>query len=274
MTTLSERMKAYEGAEASRTLATGLPVLARIDGRAFHTFAGDLPKPYDNRLSQLMIDVMCALIQETGARVGYTQSDEITLLWLERTDSEQLWFGRRVQKMTSQLAAQTSAMFNHLLPAYLPEKAAKRTLASLPTFDARVWSVPSREEACNVFLWREQDAVRNSIEALARAHFSHGELQQKDTQTMTQMLAQRDIRWGDLPARHQRGTYAQRRTVLRIFAADELDALPERHLARTDPTRAYERTAIEVLDLPALSRVVNRDEVLLDGAAPTVRESV
>ena len=72
---LAERMKLYEGAEAGRRLMPLLPALARLDGRAFHTFVRGLAKPVDERLSDLMIDTATFLVRETHATVGYTQSD-------------------------------------------------------------------------------------------------------------------------------------------------------------------------------------------------------
>lgn len=77
---LGDRMKMYEGQEAGRHFIPHLPIIARMDGRAFHTFARDLEKPYDSRMMESMCSVTTALVHETNAIVGYTQSDEITAL--------------------------------------------------------------------------------------------------------------------------------------------------------------------------------------------------
>jgi len=93
-----DRMKLYESAEAGRRLMPLLPAFARIDGRGFSRFTRDMARPFDVRLSRLMIDTTRLLVEEGGARVGYTQSDEISLMW----DAEhQTFFDGRIQKMTS-----------------------------------------------------------------------------------------------------------------------------------------------------------------------------
>ena len=57
------------------------PLLARLDGRAFHTYTKGLKRPYDERLSACMIETTKALIEEFHPRIVYTQSDEISLLF-------------------------------------------------------------------------------------------------------------------------------------------------------------------------------------------------
>ena len=172
---LGDRMKQYEAAEAGRRLMPLLPALARLDGRAFHSFVRGLARPFDKRLSDLMIDTATFLVRETNAAIGYTQSDEITLAWVPEEYDAQIFFDGRIQKMTSMLAALCSAHFNRRLPAFLPAEFAER----LPVFDCRVWNVPTLEEAANTFLWRELDATKNSISMAARAYYDHAELHDK-----------------------------------------------------------------------------------------------
>lgn len=268
MESLEDRMKEYEGVEAGRRLDARAPVVARVDGRSFSAFTRSLAKPFDARLSRLMIETARHLLRETGACVAYTQSDEITLVWSLDDDRSQLWFGARVQKMCSQLAAQATAAFNHMLPEALPEKFASRSLGSLPTFDARVWSVPSLAEAVNVLVWREQDATRNSIEMAARSEYSHSALHEKSQREMLAMLRERGVDWDEYPAFFKRGTYLQRRVQKRRFSADEIESLPAKHAARSNPELEVERTDIVELAMPAIVRVQNREGVVFRGEDP------
>lgn len=268
MDSLEDRMKAYEGVEASRRLMPLVPGLARVDGRSFSTFTRGLEKPFDARLSRLMIETARHLLRESGARVAYTQSDEITLVFYTDDPKEQLWFDGRVQKLCSQLAAQATAAFNHLLPEALPEKFAARTLANVPTFDTRVWSVPTMAEAANVLVWREQDATRNSVEAAARSKFSHSALHEKSQKEMVQMMREKGLIWEELPVFFKRGTYLQRRVVKRAFTVDELDALPPKHEARKNPALEIERTDIVELSVPPILRVQNREGMIFRGEDP------
>src|SRR4051794_23880386 len=159
------RRKRSEGLTEVRVMP-GLPVLARLDGRAFHTFTRGLPRPFDPRLTALMVATTKALVGEFDARVGYTQSDEISLLWQQPSPNSQLPFGGRVLKLTSVLAATATAYFGRLLPDHLPEKR-----DAVPVFDGRVWNVPTQDEAANYFLWREHDATKNSLSMAAQHHF-------------------------------------------------------------------------------------------------------
>lgn len=234
----------------------GLPVLARLDGRCFSRFTQGLDRPFDTRLHQLMVHVAKALVDEAGAKGAYVQFDEITLWW---PDGTAVFVEGRVQKMASLLAAYATAEFMFLLPECLPKKASAR-----PTFDGRVWAVPNREEALNAILWREFDATRNSIQAAARAHFSHKECLGKNGSELQDMLHAHGTNWNDYPAAFKRGTYVVRRKVLRTLTPEELARMPE----RSRPTGPVERTTISVLDLPPLMQVVNRMAVLFEGAEP------
>ncbi|VTT99154.1 trna-his guanylyltransferase : Uncharacterized protein OS=Plesiocystis pacifica SIR-1 GN=PPSIR1_23574 PE=4 SV=1: Thg1: Thg1C [Gemmataceae bacterium] len=263
---LGDRMKRYEAAEAGRRLMPLLPVLARLDGRAFHSFVRGLERPFDERLSRLMADTARFLVRATNSEVGYTQSDEITLAWVPAGFESQVFFDGRVQKMASVLAALCSAHFTRRLPGFLPAEYADR----LPVFDARVWNVPTRDEAANTFLWRERDATKNSISMAARAHYDHSELHGKTGREMQELLFRKGVNWNDYPAFFKRGTYFRRETVRRPFTAIELADLPPRHAARTNPDLIVERSVVVDLAIPTLSRVRNRAGVLFGGEVAQV----
>lgn len=263
--TLEDRMKAYEGVEAGRRFDRDKPVCARIDGRSFSRWTRDLGKPFDPRLSQAMLETARYLLAESDARVVYTQSDEITLLFYSEDPKRSIFFDGRVQKMTSVLAALATVRFAQLAGELLPER---RDAPAV--FDCRVWQLPSKAEAANVFLWREFDATRNSIEMATRAQYGHGEMMYRSTAEMLEMLAARGVDWSTYPTHFQRGRYLQRRKVMRSFTTEELEALPPKHEARRDPSLQFERSLLEVLELPPISRVQNRVEVLFDGAEPVV----
>src|SRR5689334_13453825 len=93
---LEDRMKLYEHLEVGRRLMPRLPACARIDGRTFHRFTHGLARPFDERLSRLMIEVLRFLVQETGAPIGYTQSDEFSLVWYAENERKEIFFGGRV----------------------------------------------------------------------------------------------------------------------------------------------------------------------------------
>jgi tRNA(His) guanylyltransferase len=259
---LGDRMKLYESAEAGRRFMPLLPIMARIDGRAFHSFTRGMEEPFDPRFSQAMIDTTVYLVRETNACMGYTQSDEISLAWHSTDPKSQIWFDGRIAKMTSQLAAHATLAFYRIVADKMPEYADR-----MPTFDARVWQVPNRTEGANVFLWREWDATKNSLSMAASAHFSHKFLHGKNGREKHDLLHGKGINWNDYPAHFKRGTYVQRMTVARPFTTDELELLPAKHDARSNPSLVVERTVWDAVDMPPLGTVTNREEVIFDGAA-------
>ena len=269
MIKLAERMKEYEAAECSRRLSPMQPVIARIDGRTFSSFTRGAERPFDRRITQAMVETTRHLMVETNACMGYTQSDEITLAWLATDERQQIWFDGRVTKMTSQLAAHATLRFNRVLESLAPEFSHRE-----PTFDARVWSVPDRKEGANVFRWREWDAIKNSISMAARSQFSTAELHGKNSRRKKAMLLEKGIDWDDYPLCFKHGTFFQRRLVTGPFSADELEALPPKHAARSNPGLCVERTVLNVINLPALASIKNLEAVVFDGASPEMKTDV
>jgi len=258
-----DRMKMLERVEAERHLLPLLPVMVRLDGRAFHTLTSGLRRPYDERFSDIMVAVTKFLVEESNAKIGYTQSDEISLVLYSDDYRSQVFFDGRIQKLVSVLASLCTAKFIPLMGT-IEELAGK-----LASFDCRVWNVPSRMEAANTILWRELDATKNSVSMAARSYYSHNELQGKNGSQMQEMLFQKGVNWNDYPAFFKRGTYVQRKTVSRRFTADEIAVLPEHHQARKNPDLVVERSDVGVVkNMPPLSKVTNRVEFIFDGADP------
>jgi tRNA(His) 5'-end guanylyltransferase len=259
---LDDRCKGFEQAEAGRRAMRGLPLLARLDGRAFHTFTRGLQRPYEPGLSRAMIETARYLVQEMIALVGYTQSDEITLAWYEPVDSASAYaFDGRFQKLASVLAGMASARFGKLIAEHVPSKASET-----PHFDCRVWQVPTLAEALDVFVWREDDATKNSITMAALACYSERELDGKGSADKQELLFQKGINWNDYPAFFKRGTYLQRKTVARALTDEERARIPERH--RPPAGTLVDRTQVVELELPPIRKVANAAAVLFEGAAP------
>lgn len=262
---LDDRMKLYEKIETSRYLIPTLPTLCRVDGRAFHTFTSDMNRPYDANFMRLMQATTRWLVEETNALCGYTQSDEITLTWYSPDIESQIFFNGKIHKMVSQLAALTTAYFNYALPDMLDIKYKKR----LPTFDARVWNVPTLEEGVNAFVWRELDATRNSLQMAAYANFSQSQLHKKNTAQMHEMLfSQKGINWNDYITDFKRGSYFQKRTEIIPYSVEEIDRLPLKHEARTNPDLKVERSVYKKIEMPPILKVENRVDVIYFGKDP------
>jgi tRNA(His) 5'-end guanylyltransferase len=257
-------MKMFEKAETGQRFMPGIPVCARIDGRTFSSWTRGLARPYDVALVHIMREVTKTLVEETNALMGYTQSDEISLIWLQDNYKSQIFFDAKKYKMISMLASMTTAYFNKLVHPIYPQK-------PLAFFDCRVWQVPTLDEGANVFLWREVDATRNSIESAVRTVYSHKQVHQKNQAEMQDMMMAKGLNWNNYPDFFKRGTYIQKRYVTRKFTTDEIDKLPAKHNARTNPDLEVVRSETRILEMPIFSKVSNRVGVIFDGEDPVVR---
>jgi len=262
---LGDRMKGYENQTCGIKLIPRLPVIARLDGKGFSKFTRGLKRPYDERLSNLMVETVKYLVHETNANCGYTQSDEITLVWYNPEINSETYFGGRLFKMLTDLSAMASVYFNRELPKYLPEKT-----HLLPRFDARVFNTPTLEEAVNAFLWRENDATKNSISMAAQSVYSHAQLLNKDGSEQQDMLRDKGINWNDYPSFFKRGTYVQRKRILTKFTSKEIEKLPAKHKARSNPDLEVERWEISQINLEPLAKIFNRVDVIIFGKDPII----
>lgn len=262
---LGDRMKDFEGRYADRLMPL-LPAVARLDGNNFHNFTKGLKRPFDQRLSDLMIATTRFLAELSNATIAYTQSDEISLIWNSDVLDSQIYFDGKVNKINSILAAKASVFFNKLIPQYLPEKAEISA-----AFDCRTFNLPTKAEAGRYLLWRELDATRNSIQMAGQSQFSHSELQGINCNEIQEMLfQQRNINWNEYPDFFKRGTYIQRQSVTRPFTAEEIEALPEKHNARKNPNLVLERSQFSTIKMPRLAGVQNREAVIFNGEKPEV----
>lgn len=241
---LGDRMKRYEMEEAGRRLMPRLPILARLDGRAFHTYTRGLDRPYDPRFSRCMIDTMRMLVDRYHATLGYTQSDQIMLYWANDSIESQMAFDGRYQKLTSLLAAGASVFFYKRSVSTLAEKD-----HLIPEFDCRVWQVPNVQEVYHNFLWREDDATTNSLSMAAQSVYSHKELFKKGHSDLHEMLFQKGINWDKYPAFFKRGTYAKRVTFEKNLTDAELARIPEKNR----PSGPVTRSQVRCLDLAPMS---------------------
>lgn len=224
---LGDRMKNYYENRAKTYLVRRMPVIVRLDGKAFHTFTRGFDKPFDKVLMKAMQETTLKLCQNIqGCVLGYTQSDEITLVLVDYNDiNTDAWFDYSVQKMCSVAASMCTLYFNHkFIDAYAEwftnaysnvevsedahklNKVYEKAIEKGAMFDARVFNIPV-EEVTNCVLWRQQDATRNSISSLAQSKFSSRELHGKNSSQMQDMLMENfSINWNNLTIPEKRGT--------------------------------------------------------------------
>ncbi len=256
---LGDRMKEYEMAEAGRKAMVGIPLVVRLDGKGFHNYTKGLKRPYDERLTECMIETTKMLVQDFHALTGYCQSDEISLLFYAEYDSKDFpgnyTFDGRFQKLTSVLAGTASAFFARLSMEKIPENNKR-----LPVFDCRAWQVPNKAEAANAFYWREMDATKNAISMAAHAYFSHKRLQGMSGSEKQELLFQeKGINFDKYPAFFKRGTYVKRTVITTELSEEKWLAIPEKN---RPIHRTVQRTVIKEMDWPAAKHLENYQDML------------
>ena len=228
---LGVRMKTFYEQIPKTKLMRRCPVALRIDGKAFHTFTRGFQKPFDEVLIKSMQETMkylCENIQ--GCVLGYTQSDEITLILIDyKKLNSSAWFDYEIQKMCSISASMATMAFNKYFNINVNEYAYNheeqlstirltdiynKALKKGAMFDARAFNIP-KEEVTNNFYWRQLDASRNSIQMVGQANFSHKELHKKSCNDIQDMLmTQKGINWNDLPIYQKRGSCCVRNKII------------------------------------------------------------
>lgn len=256
-----DRMKEYEERETGRKFLPYVPVYARLDGRCFSKFTKGLKRPYDDRMSRAMIETTKYLVEETNARMGYTQSDEISLTWLREDYQSDIFFSGKIQKMCSVLSGLCSTKF---LVNALTNGIDCRIL---PVFDCRVFQLPNKTEAANTFLWREKDATKNAVSMAASYYYSHNELLGKSSNEKQEMIFQKGINFNDYPAFFKRGTFIKRKNRSRRPTQEEIDFLTSKN---QEIPKWICRTVVEELEMPPFSKVTNRERVIFYDEPPRI----
>ena len=201
---LGSRMKENYENRSKTKLLRRTPVVIRLDGRAFHTFTKGFDRPFDQTLIKAMQMTTKDLVKNIqGCKLGYTQSDEISLLLTDYDKLDtQAWFDYNLQKIISISSSMATLYFNRNLRALGVDE----SKLDLAMFDSRAFNIP-KEEVCNYFIWRQQDCSKNSITMLAQSKFSHKELQGKNGSVKQDMLIEKfGINWNDCSVPEKRGT--------------------------------------------------------------------
>lgn len=244
---LRDKMKTYENLTCTY-LMRRTPCIIRLDGKAFHTFTKGFAKPFDNIMVKTMQDTMKYLCENIeGCVLGYTQSDEITLILCDyQKTTSQAWFDYNVQKMCSVSSSMATMIFNKYFETNTAKwdletfkelsklegktEYAEKYLESIQAyialsnnynkavekgamFDSRVFNVPMKE-VNNCLIYRQQNAINNAIQAIAQANFTQKEIGAKSLTALQDMLRiEKGILFNEYPTHLQRGSCCIRKTV-------------------------------------------------------------
>lgn len=216
------------------------PIFVRCDGRSFKNFTKGFEKPFDKVFRTVMERTMLDILNEVQcASLGYTQSDEITIMFEKTSDETEIIFSGRVQKIVTVCASVASVSFNKY---FIEETEAKyredlkrlnENLASEEEFerlelnvakmrakyfkahfDGRIFNI-EKDIKYLPFFWRYLDCHKNATQMVARSLFSTKELCHKHTNEMIDMIKSKNIDFYSYPGRYIDGVCAiKKETVL------------------------------------------------------------
>lgn len=244
--TLGDYCKSMELVETSRCAEIGQPIYIRIDGARFSRFTRGMERPYDSRMSKSMIETTKAIMSDYHALIGYTQSDEISLVFYD--PEHETHHGGKYQKIVSRLASKATAAFTEIA---VENDLGEFVSRQRPEFDARAFAVPSLDDVVKLLWWRELDATKNAVSMAARSVYSHKQLHGKNSDDMLEMLHEKGIEFKEYPAFFKRGTFVRRITEWRHLNDNELARIPEKHR----PDGPVLRHRLIELDLPTKDEI-------------------
>lgn len=216
---LGDMLKTLERTAETTTLRDGY-LYMRLDGRGFSKLTKNAEKPFDAAFSQAMIDTTKAMVDTFHAACGYTQSDEISLIWEPRVDPDSWIFSGRRSKWLTVMAAQATAFFlkaslNHGMPWVLDHAA---------HMDARLVDGLTKENARDFILWRAEDARRNAIQMCAQAYLNKKSLKGQNLGILRKRLDENGTPFDTQPAALRNGTLVKR--VMMPLSEERLASIP------------------------------------------------
>lgn len=229
---LGDRMKGNYENRTKHFLPRRTYTIIRLDGKAFHTFTRGFNKPVDYDLQYIMTQTTLELAKNIqGCKLGYTQSDEISLLL---TDFDNLqtsaFFDGSIQKICSVTASFATLFFREATMEIsqatggIDEKFYSGDKLKRAFFDSRCFTIAEKAEVKNYFLWRQRDAQRNAISMYAQSLYSHKQLHGKKSAEMIEMIkAKTGEEWKDVDPgfRNGRAIYKDEQGVWSYTAVDD-----------------------------------------------------
>lgn len=208
---LENRMRTYE--EKSHFIKR-IPVIVRIDGKSFKNFTKQevfyINEKYD--FSNIIIDGLVfaannCLESGNNAKCAYIQSDEISILLtdFDYLNTEPL-FNYDKEKIISYFTSVVSNSFNDYMNLFRKSNSIIRPI-KIANFLTKAHNYPE-DDVVNYFVWRQQDAIRNSISKFCRNFYSDNEMHCKNQSNMHEMLYQKGMNWAtDLDDKFKNGVF-------------------------------------------------------------------
>jgi tRNA(His) guanylyltransferase len=260
---LGDRIKSQYEDRTRFLLPRRTYTIIRVDGKAFHTLTRGFTRPFDRKLMTMMDNTAMAMCKEMqGAALAYVQSDEISVLLTDFSKiTTNAWFDGNVQKMASIAAACATANFNMemLRNNYF------KSDSKLAMFDARVFTIPDATEVENYFIWRQNDASRNSVQMVARSLYSHKELEGKGVPQLHDLIHAKNKNWNNYTSGEKRGRCIVKQ---QINKAAEYKGFQNGQAASPDTVLRNEWVSLSGDNVPAVPMGYNGPELTATNQTP------
>jgi len=188
----------------------------------FSKFTKGFKKPFDERIYNAMILTTMDLVKDFNPHLAYTQSDEITLVFVPQLDQDNQFknfiFNGRVQKIVSLMSGFCSSRFTYHLSRQSFDQDNEKNLLDkihLAYFDGRIFNLPNDSEVLYNIIWRQTDAKRNSKNNLGHIHFPQKELEGLPPSDVLEKLRQKGIEWHSFPGAYKWGTFIKKSQYLK-----------------------------------------------------------
>lgn len=219
-----------------------LGLVVRLDGKRFSAWTRRFKSPFDARITNAFRWTTTQLMWAYRPDVGYTQSDEINLVWYpnENDSRSEHPFSGKINKLNSVLASQCTATFN----AYFPERDGHSMCPDEQPalFDAR--SFGASREMCDLALqWRTADALRNGINSVASSVYSHEQLEGVSTNARVWMLDSAGVDVANYEAANMRGVRMWFESVEEPMTVEQWARIPVQYWPK-EPLATVRRTRL------------------------------
>lgn len=250
----STHMNEYENVFTDQVIKREDIMVVRLDGRCFSSFTRSLKKkyhPFHKGFTESMRQLCKYLVIIYNPVIAFTQSDEISLIFINKPRTEHLFAGK-IFKIVSLLAADASLYYNQLLEKLIPEKKGSNAM-----FDCRVFIVPSQREAYNYLCWRRNVGYDDAVSSVAREYFPDNFLLLKNTDARKDLLETKDICFDErYEEKYKYGTAYIRERVISKLTQEELVELPENHKAKMNPELEIERYCADIISFADITKLL------------------
>ena len=156
---LADRIQNYQQMAETKLLPR-VPLIITVNGRSFSKITSLLEKPFDQKLSQCLLNTMLRLCTDIeGAFFGYQHNDEIVIVARnDQSNTTEPWLANNSQKIASIVSSIATLHFTRCALTL------NLNLMGETIFTTQAFVVPNMMEAINTLVYKQQHNFHTSIQ--------------------------------------------------------------------------------------------------------------